>query len=64
LIFELLASSGITPANVELATKLKTQIDKKYFTVISILAIEKTLWWRLTMKNPPERRYKSVAIFN
>jgi hypothetical protein len=46
-----LASSGITPANVELATKLKTQIDKKYFTVISILVIEKTLWWRLTMKN-------------
>jgi hypothetical protein len=35
----LLVSSGITPANVELATKLNKQIDKKYFTVISILAI-------------------------
>jgi len=59
-----LASSGITPANVELATKLKTQIDKKYFTVISILVIQKALWWRLTMKNPPEKSYKSVEVFN
>jgi hypothetical protein len=37
----LLVSSGITPANVELATKLNRQIDKKYFTVISILVIKK-----------------------
>jgi hypothetical protein len=59
-----LASSGITPANVELATKLKTQIDKKYFTVISILVIQKTLWWRLTMKKPPEKYYKPAKFFS
>ena len=58
----LLVSSGITPANVELATKLNRQIDKKYFTVISILVIKKTLWWRLTMKKPPEKYYKPAKF--
>jgi hypothetical protein len=60
----LLVSSGITPANVELATKLNRQIDKKYFTVISILVIQKTLWWRLTMKKPPEKYYKPAKFFS